>query len=74
LNEAQLVELAAALALGSARVLENGEIISMKKFMNLLLGMFLLLSAAASAFAQDEKRDDNKEQKTKVRTSTRSQL
>jgi uncharacterized protein len=37
----------------------------MKKFISLLFGIFLLLSAATNAFAQDEKRDDNKAQKTK---------
>jgi uncharacterized protein len=39
----------------------------MKKFNSLLFGMFLLLGAATSAFAQGEKKDDNKEQKTKKR-------
>jgi ketosteroid isomerase-like protein len=34
----------------------------MKKFMSLLLGIFLLLSATTGAFAQDEKRFDNREQ------------
>ena len=37
----------------------------MKKLISLLFGMFLSLSAATDAFAQDEKRDDNKAQKTK---------
>jgi len=37
----------------------------MKKFMSPLLGMFLLLSGGAGAFAQDEKREDSKEQETK---------
>jgi len=37
----------------------------MKKFMSLSLGMFLSLSAATGAFAQDKRSDENKEQKTK---------
>jgi len=37
----------------------------MKKIMSPLLGMFLLLSGGAGAFAQDGKRDDDKEQKTR---------
>jgi uncharacterized protein len=67
LSEAQPVKSAAALAPGSEVALEKGETITMKKFNSLLFGMFLLLSAATSAFAQDEKKDDNKEQKTKKR-------
>ena len=51
----------------SDKPLAKGErkTIPMKKFMSLLLGIFLSLSAATCAFAQDEKGGENKEQKTK---------
>jgi len=45
----------------------------MKKFMSLLLGIFLSLSAATCAFAQDEKGGENKEQKTKKGENKRNE-
>ena len=59
----------------SDKPLAKGErkTIPMKKFMSLLLGIFLSLSAATCAFAQDEKGGENKEQKTKKGENNRNE-